>query len=228
MWFKWMGVEKPDFILAIRYILSASACIRVHQRLNSILRKKMDLDTILLEAEEAMDKALDYAKSELRGVRTGRATPGLVEFVKVEVYGGETDLRSVALITAPEPTQILVKPFDPSTVNEIAKGIEKAGLGLNPNVDGKQIRLNIPSLSGDRRKQLIASVKQMGEQAKVSFRNARRDANKHIDQIGKDKSAGVSEDAVSGAKDDVQELLKKYEAQMDQLVGDKTTEIETV
>jgi ribosome recycling factor len=175
----------------------------------------MDLDTALLEAEEAMDKALDYAKSEMKGIRTGRATTGLVEYVKVDVYGAQTDLRSVALISIPEPSQILIKPFDPSTANEIAKGIEKAGLGLNPNVDGKQIRLNIPPLSGDRRKQLVASVKQMGEQAKVSIRNARRDANKHIDQAGKDKSLGLSEDAVSDAKDEINELTKKYESQVD-------------
>lgn len=188
----------------------------------------MDLDTILLEAEEAMEKALDYAKSEMRGVRTGRAQPSMVEMVKVECYGAETDLRSCALITAPEPTQLLIKPFDPSTANEIAKSLERSGLGFNPMVDNKQIRINIPALSGDRRKQLIASVKQMGEQAKVTIRNARRDANKHIDAAGKDKSLGLSEDAVSSAKDEVQELLKKYETSVDKHVSDKTTEIEEV
>ena len=188
----------------------------------------MDLDTIQLEAEEAMDKAVDYAKSEMRGIRTGRAQPSMVEFVKVECYGAETDLRSVALISAPEPTQLLIKPFDPSTANEIAKGIERAGLGFNPIVDNKQIRLNIPSLSGDRRKQLIGSVKQMGEQAKVTIRNARRDANKQIDAAGKDKSQGLSEDQVAQAKDEVQELLKKYESTVDTMVDDKTKEIEEV
>ena len=103
-----------------------------------------DPDMILMTAEEAMDKALDYLKAELKGVRTGRATPGLIEFVKVEAYGAATDLRSVALVTAPEPTQLLVKPFDPSTVKDIAKGIEAAGLGLNPTIDGKVVRINIP------------------------------------------------------------------------------------
>lgn len=188
----------------------------------------MDLDTILLEAEESMDKAIDYAKSEMKGVRTGRAQPSMVEMVKVDCYGAETDLRSVALISAPEPTQLVVKPFDPSTVNEIAKGLEKAGLGFNPMVDGKQIRLNLPALSGDRRKQLAASVKQMGEHAKVTIRNARRDANKHIDVAGKDKASGVSEDAVAGAKDEVQELLKKYEATVETMVDEKSKEIEAV
>ncbi|MEM6855822.1 MAG: ribosome-recycling factor, partial [Planctomycetota bacterium] len=106
--------------------------------------------------------------------------------------------------------------------------LEKAGLGFNPMVDGKQIRLNIPALSGDRRKQLAASVKQMGEQAKITIRNARRDANKHIDTAGKDKSLGLSEDDVAGTKDEVQELLKKYEGIVEKLVEEKTKEIEEV
>ncbi len=188
----------------------------------------MDLDSILLEAEEAMDKALEYLKKELSGVRTGRASPGLVEFVKVEAYGAESDLRSLAMVSVPEPTQIHIKPFDPSTVTDIVKGIEKAGLGLNPMVDGKMVRLNIPPLSGDRRKQLIGSVKQMGEQAKVTIRNARRDANKHIDAAEKDKDQHLSEDDVKGAKDDVQELVKKHETAVDDAVSTKSTEIEEV
>ena len=188
----------------------------------------MDPDTILMEAEESMEKAVDYAKSELKGIRTGRAQPSMLEMVKVEAYGAETELRGVALITAPEPTQLLVKPFDPSTCNEIAKSLEKAGLGFNPMVDNKQIRINIPALSGDRRKQLAASAKAMGEEAKVKIRNARRDANKQLDAAGKDKSLGLSEDAVASAKDDVQELLKTYEAKVETAVTDKVTDIEEV
>ncbi|MEM8739796.1 MAG: ribosome recycling factor [Planctomycetota bacterium] len=188
----------------------------------------MDPDTILLEAEESMEKAVDYAKSEMKGIRTGRAQPSMLEMVKVDCYGAESELRSVALITAPEPTQLLVKPFDPSTCNEIAKSLEKAGLGFNPMVDNKQIRINVPALSGDRRKQLAASVKQMGEQAKVSIRNARRDANKSLDAAGKDKSLGLSEDDVAGTKDEVQSLLKRYENLVDTMVAEKTKEIEAV
>lgn len=188
----------------------------------------MDPDTILMEAEESMEKAVDYAKSEMKGIRTGRAQPSMLEMVKVEAYGAPTELRSIALITAPEPSQLLVKPFDPSTCNEIAKGLEKAGLGFNPMVDGKQIRINIPALSGDRRKQLAASVKQMGEDAKIKIRNARRDANKHIDAAGKDKSLGLSEDDVAGSKDEIQELLKKYEASVEKMVAEKTKDVESV
>jgi len=188
----------------------------------------MDIDEALLTAEEAMDKAVDYIKGELRGVRTGRANTGLVEYVKVDYYGVQTDLRSLALISAPEPTLILVKPFDPSSIQPIAKAIETARLGLNPQVDGKQIRLIIPSLSGERRKQMIASVKHMGEQAKVSIRNARRDANKHIDQAVKDKAHPVSEDQADTAKDEVQDLVKKYEGRIEVLVDQKIKEIAEV
>jgi ribosome recycling factor len=186
----------------------------------------MDLDTIMLETEESMEKAVDYLRSELKGVRTGRASAGLVEFVKVEAYGAETDMRSIAMISVPEPTQIVIKPFDPSTLHDCVRGIEKAGLGLNPMVDGKQIRLNIPPLSGERRKQLAGTVKQMGEHAKVTIRNARRDGNKHLDGAAKDKSLGLSEDDIASAKEDVQELVKKYEHLVEEMVTHKTKEIE--
>ncbi|HEX7009622.1 MAG TPA: ribosome recycling factor [Phycisphaeraceae bacterium] len=188
----------------------------------------MELDEILLTAEESMDKAVDYLKNELRGVRTGRASTGLVEYIKVDYYGSTTDLRQLALISVPEPTQILIKPFDPGSLQEIAKAIQNAGLGLNPVVEAKQIRLSLPPLSGERRSQLIGSVRQMGEQAKVSIRNARRDANKHLDQLAKDKAAGISEDDIESSKEEVQELTKKYEAQVDELVSKKTKEIEEV
>lgn len=188
----------------------------------------MDIDTIQLDAEAAMDKAVDYLKSELKGVRTGRATPSLIEFVKVEAYGTESDLRALAMVQAPEPTQLVVKPFDPGTLQEIIKGIERAGLGLNPMADGKQIRINIPPLSGDRRKQLIASIKSNGEQAKVTIRNARRDANKHIDALEKDKSQSLSEDQLKSAKDEVQEMTKKYEAMVETLVSEKTKQVEEI
>ncbi len=188
----------------------------------------MDLDDILLEAEEQMEKAVTYLKHELRGIRTGRASPALVEFIKVDYYGSSTDLRQLALISVPEVSQIIIKPFDQGSTQTIVKAIQSSGLGLNPMTEGKQIRLSVPALSGDRRNQLIGSVKQMAEQAKVAVRNARRDANKHIDQAGKDKANPVSEDAVESAKEDVQELLKKYEKQVDEAIEAKVKEIETI
>ena len=188
----------------------------------------MDIDEILLETEDTMQKSLDYCKNELKGVRTGRASTGLVEYVKVDYYGSPTDLRQLAMINVPEPSQILIKPFDASSIGEIRKAIEASGLGLTPNVEDKVIRLNIPPLTGERRKQLMGSVKQMGEHAKVAMRNARRDANKHLDQVAKDKSAGVSEDEIDTAKEEVQDLLKKYESQVEEAVVQKTKEIEAV
>lgn len=188
----------------------------------------MDIDEILLTAEEAMEKSLDHLKAELRGIRTGRASTALVEFVKVDYYGTMTDLRQLALINVPEPTQILVKPYDASCIPEIVKALQTSGLGLNPVPEGKQVRLNLPPLSGDRRKQLAASVKQMGEQSRVTIRNARRDANKHIEQAEKDKSLSVSEDDAEKAKTDIQDLLKKYEDQITELVEAKTKEIQEI
>ena len=188
----------------------------------------MDIDEALLTAEEGMEKAVNYVKSELRGVRTGRATTGLVEYVKIDYYGSPTDLRQLAMISVVDPTQLLIRPFDATSTQAIVKGIQLAGLGLNPMSEGKQIRLSIPSLSGERRAQLVGSIKQMGEQAKVTVRNARRDGNKHIDQAAKDKELHISEDDVKDAKDETQDLVKKYEKQVDELVDAKTKEIQDI
>ncbi len=188
----------------------------------------MDLDEIQLTAEEAMEKAIDYLKNELRGMRTGRASTGLVDYIKVDCYGSMTDLRQLAVISVPEPTQLLIKPFDPSSIQQVSKAIQAAGLGLNPVVEGKHIRLMLPSLSGDRRQQLVGSIKQTAEQSKVTIRNARRDANKHIDQAAKDKTSHISEDDVERAKTEIQDLLKRYEKQVDGLMESKIKEIQEV
>lgn len=179
-----------------------------------------DPDTILLEAEEHMKKALDYLTQELRGFRTGRATTGLIEFVKVDCYGSSTDLKSIAAISVPEPTQLLVKPFDPSTIASIKQGIEDADLGLNPQVEAKQIRINVPPLSKERRQQMASQIKKAGEEQKVVIRNARRDANKHADQLD-----GLPEDEVKTLKEEIQELLKSYEGQIDSRAKTKAEEI---
>jgi ribosome recycling factor len=188
----------------------------------------MDLKQIHKDADQSMHKAVEYLKSELRGIRTGRASTGLVEYVKVEYYGQPTELRQLALVTVPEPQQIVIKPYDPSVNQEIIKAIEQAGLGLNPQADGKQIRVTIPPLTGERRKQLLDSVKEMAEQQRVALRNARRDANKHIDQLKKDKNDPISEDDADDAKEQIQKLLKKYENEVDELVDNKQKEIEEV
>lgn len=184
----------------------------------------MDPDTILLTAEEAMNKSIEHLKKELNGIRTGRASPSLIEFIKVEYYGSMSDLKNIAAISVPEATQLLIKPFDKGAINDIRKAIEGSGLGLTPNSDGVQLRINLPALSGDRRKQLVTHCKKLAEETKVHLRNARRDANKHADGI----KASLPEAELETLKKEVQDLLKKFETDTDTIVAKKQKEIETV
>ncbi len=183
----------------------------------------MSIDEILLDAEERMEKAVDYLKHELVGIRTGRATPGLVESVRVDYYGTSTPLKQIANISAPEPQQLMVRPFDVSAIKDIEKGILAASLGFTPNSDGKVIRINVPPLSGDQRKKFVARVKDLAEEARVSIRNVRRDANKNIESEEKAKTIG--EDEAKTSKDEVQELTKKMEAKVNEIADKKSAEI---
>ena len=188
----------------------------------------MDVETILLECESRMDKTVEYLSRELRGIRTGRATTALLEYVKVNYYGNSTDLRELASITVPEPTQLLVKPFDPSAKGEIIRAVEGSGLGLNPQSEGNQIRINVPTPSSDRRKQLIGQAKKIAEESKVAIRNERRDANKHIDQLAADKREPLPEDAAKGAKEEIDQMTKRHTERIDQMVAKKIAEIEAI
>ena len=185
----------------------------------------MTADSIKNEAKSSMDKAIDYLKSELKGIRTGRASTALVDFVKVDYYGNPTDLKSLAAISVADATQIVVQPFDPGALGEIRKALESADLGLNPQVDGKIVRIMIPPLSTERRQQLVGQVKKMGEDAKITLRNARRDANKHADQLEKDTEAHMSKDQIADLKDDIQNILKKHEATIEEAVKTKSAEV---
>lgn len=175
----------------------------------------MDQDEILLDAEERMEKAVAVLANGLKGVRTGRANAGLVDTVRVEYYGSPTPLKQIANISVPEPQQILIRPFDSTCLDAIAKAITSSDLGMAPNNDGRVIRLNVPPLSTERRKQLTGRVKDLAEETRVAIRNIRRDANKHADQAEKDKI--LSEDDRDATKEKVQELTKKYEG----LVNDR-------
>ena len=183
----------------------------------------MDYDEILLDAEERMDKALDHLHDGLRGIRTGRASPGLVEGIRVEYYGSPTPLKQIANIGIPEPRLIMIKPFDPSSLKEIEKAILKSDLGIAPANDGKIIRLAVPPLSHDRRKQLAALVKERAEECRVSMRNVRRDANKSAD--GAEADGNLSEDDLKRLRDEIQELIKRFEAKVDEELERKTSEI---
>jgi len=188
----------------------------------------MPLSKIEKECSSKMGKAIEFLKQELRGIRSGRAHPGLVEHLKIDVasYGSTMELRELASISVPDPSTLLVKPYDPSTLKDVEKGLQTSELGIAPQSDGKAIRLPIPPLSGERRQQLVQQVKKMAEAQKVAVRNTRRDANKAID--GEEKAKTASEDEAKDAKDRIQKLTKRHEDEIDTLVTAKSKEIEEV
>jgi len=183
----------------------------------------MSADDILLDAEDRMDKAIAVLKQNLSGIRTGRANPGLVDSVRVEVYGSQSPIKQLASVGAPEPTQIVVRPYDPNTIKEIEKAIIASDLGFNPQSDGRIIRINVPPLSGEVRRKMVARIKELVEEAKISIRNIRRDANKAADQAEKDKS--ISEDERDLTKNEIQELTKKYEAKVNDMGKAREAEV---
>jgi ribosome recycling factor len=185
----------------------------------------MALDDILFETEEPMEKAVEFLKTEFRGVRTGRATTGLVDHLRVEVesYGATMTLKELANIGVAEGNLIIIKPFDPSTLKDIERGIIKSEIGINPMNDGKIIRLPVPPLSTERRNQLVQQIKQLAEAQKVAIRNTRRDANKALSVAEKAKE--LTEDDVENGEKQIQEMTDKYCKQIDKMLDDKTKEI---
>ncbi|MEM7165234.1 MAG: ribosome recycling factor [Planctomycetota bacterium] len=183
----------------------------------------MASDKILGDAEARMEKAREVMHTELRSMRTGRAHPGLVDSIRVEYYGNPTPLKQIAAISAPEPDCIVVKPFDANAIKDIEKGILKSDVGLTPSNDGKLLRLKVPPLSEERRKQLVGRAKEVAEESRVAVRNIRRDANRSADQGQKD--GDLTEDDVKRLKDEIQQLTKKVEALVDEELKAKTDEL---
>jgi ribosome recycling factor len=183
----------------------------------------MTSDEILLDAEERMEKAVSVFRDELRGLRTGRATPALVDSIRVEYYGSPTPLKQLAQISTPDPSQILIRPFDQGCLKDIEKAIRSSDLGMAPNSDGKMIRLTVPPMSGEQRQKMVARIKKSSEEAKVALRNIRRDANKNIDTAEKNKE--MTEDERDKGKEDVQKLLKDYEDKVSDVADKKTKEV---
>ena len=183
----------------------------------------MTSDEILMDAEERMEKAVSVFREELRGLRTGRATPALVDSMRVEYYGSPTPLKQLAQISTPDPQQIVIRPFDQSVLKEIEKAVRSSDLGMSPNNDGKMIRLTVPPMSGEQRTKLVSRIKKSSEEAKVACRNIRRDGNKHFDQAEKNKE--MTEDERDGGKDEVQKLLKQYEDKVADMADKKSKEI---
>lgn len=183
----------------------------------------MDPDTILLEADDAMEKAFGYMAHEFNTVRTGKASPTLVEGLDVEAYGSMMKLKALALITSPEPRLLVIQPFDGSTVKAIEKSIRESKIGLNPAVDGKIIRIPIPELSEERRKELVKTIKVMAEEARVRMRGFRRDA---IDGMKKLEKAGeISEDALRDYEEEIQKMTDKFVKKIDEAVAVKEAEV---
>ena len=186
----------------------------------------MPVDDILFDAEERMEKAVEVLSREFRTIRTGRASAGLVDHIRVEYYGTVTPLRDMAQIGTPDPRLIVIKPYDAGSIKDIIKAIQSSDIGITPSSDSKVVRLTVPPLSTERRTQLSHHVKSLAEEAKIAVRNVRRDANKALETEEKDSI--VTEDEAFKAKEDVLELTHKYEKQIDEHVSKKIEEIMTV
>jgi ribosome recycling factor len=183
----------------------------------------MTAEEILFDAEVTMEKSVDYMVHEFSSVRTGKASPALVENVDVEAYGSAMKLKQLALITTPEPRLLIVQPFDAGTVKDIEKALKESKIGITPQVDGKIIRLPIPELSEERRKDLVKSLRQMAEEARVRVRANRRTA---VDEARKMEKAGeLTEDGLRDLESDVQKLTDKSVKEIDQHLERKEAEV---
>ncbi len=180
-------------------------------------------DDILLETEDKMEKAVGHVIHDFNGIRTGRATPGLVDGIRVDYYGAPTPLKSLATISIPEARLIVIKPFDPGSLKDVEKAIQKSDLGVTPASDGKLIRLNLPPLSEEQRRRLAGRCKELAEAARVSIRNIRRDGNKAAE--GASADGALTEDQLTRVKDEIQTLTKTYEGRVDEALEKKTKEI---
>lgn len=186
----------------------------------------MALDDFLLEADDKMSKTEQVVVSEFAGVRTGKASPALVENILVEVYGSQMRIRELAGITTPEPRTLTIQPWDANSLHPIEKAIQKSNLGLTPSVQGRSIRIFFPELSQERRQEFVKIVRKMAEDGRVAIRHVRRDAMEQIKKHGHD--SGTTEDEVKQAEKDLQKLTDDYISKIDQHLTHKEKEIMTV
>ncbi len=185
-----------------------------------------ELKPIYKAAEKEMEDAIEFLKREFSHIRAGRATPSLLDGVKVDYYGTQTPLNQLANVTAPEAHMLVLQPYDKSAMPNIEKAIQSSNLGLNPNNDGTLIRIPLPILSEERRKELVKLTHDTAERARVSIRNARRDANDHIKK--KVKTDSLSEDSMFDTETEIQQLTDEYIKHIEELLGHKEKEILTV
>ncbi|MBZ0187736.1 MAG: ribosome recycling factor [Candidatus Obscuribacterales bacterium] len=180
------------------------------------------MDEVLASGEDRMGKAVQNLHREFHTVRTGRANPALLDRVEVDYYGTPTPLKSLANVSTPDGRSLVIQPYDKAALKEIEQAIHKAQLGLTPNNDGSLVRINIPVLTEERRKELTKLVKKIGEEAKVAVRNVRRDCDQDLKKF---KDQGVSEDELKRKGDDLQKLTDKYIKEIDKSISDKESEI---
>ena len=186
----------------------------------------MEIKDIINDSRKRMDSAVEDARKKLTTVRTGRASVSLLDNVMVEYYGTEMPLNQVATIHAPEPTLVTVQPFDPTQLGNIEKAIRASELGLNPSNDGKLIRVPIPPLTEERRKQMVKVVHEIAEEHRTAVRNVRRDGNDHVKSMLKDKT--ISEDAEKDGLDQIQKLTDQHISKINDLSEHKEKEVMTV
>ncbi|AJF06977.1 ribosome recycling factor [Geoalkalibacter subterraneus] len=180
-------------------------------------------DDILKKTRSGMDKAIDALKKEFSKVRTGRASTALLDEVRIDYYGTPTPLNQVGSLTVPEPRMIIIQPWEKNLIPEIEKAILKSDLGLNPSSDGQVIRIAIPPLTEERRKEMVKLVKRMGEDARIAIRNVRRDGNDALKKMEKEKE--ISEDDLKRGEKDIQDLTDQYVKKVDELISSKETEV---
>lgn len=185
----------------------------------------MDYDSIIKDCKKSMQKALDHLREEYKAVRTGRASPQLLENITFDYYGSQTKVGSAATISVVDAGQLMVKPFDVSQLRTISKAISDAKLGLTPQDDGKVIRIKLPPMTEENRKRIATQLKEMAEKVKVTIRNARHDANKHADETHKKSPGVLSEDAHRDLKKDIQGETDKFNKLVDEELKSKTEEV---
>jgi ribosome recycling factor len=181
------------------------------------------IDDTLLEAEEKMERAVEFAKEDFATIRTGRATAGMFAKIVIDYYGSPTPLPQMASIAIPEPRMAIIKPYDNSQIAAMEKAIRDSDLGVNPNNEGNQLRINLPQMTEERRRDMVKVARAKGEDAKVAVRNVRRKAKDELDRIVKDGEAG--EDEGRRAEKELDELTHKYVASLDEIIKHKEAEL---
>jgi ribosome recycling factor len=181
------------------------------------------IEKVKKDAEERMNKAVKATREEFNTVRTGRARPSLVEHIQVDYYGTPMPLQQIAKVVTPEPRLLVIEPWDKSIINDVEKAILKANLGLNPGNDGNVIRINIPQLTEERRRELVRVVHDMAEKGRIAVRSIRHDVNASLKEM--EKKSDISEDSYHRTLEDIQELTNKFIEKIDKILNEKENEI---